>query len=257
MPDETFKGNIAEAIEAGKVIGSMQEAFYAGDDLGDIPIVAEAKHVEVKVLHDLIATRDSRAERPRAILGCARLTTLASFVEHVNRFKDAKSTLWADIDAVNVRAFYDYHEGPMLPRWGRHHSIYSSPRSAEWQEWMGNDETSMTQDAFGVWIDDHMRDLASVPGYPEPAAVLEMARNLVIHSKGIFERKINPTTGEGVLIVKDEHEDHQVLHAPASGVRGRRDVRGRGAHPVQPQQRAAGVRLRPVPARPHPPRRFR
>jgi uncharacterized protein YfdQ (DUF2303 family) len=68
----------------------------------------------------------------------------------------------------------------------------------------------MTQSAFADWIDQNMEDLTSErgkeTGFPPPVAVLEMARSLQIHTKGRYERQINPTTGDHSLVCKQESE---------------------------------------------------
>lgn len=79
---------------------------------------------------------------------------------------------------------------------------------------MANDGVAMSQDAFGQLIDDNMADLANpnAGGALEtevamPTALLQMARNLVVRTKGEFSRAVNVTTGEGTLVIKTENEE--------------------------------------------------
>lgn len=72
----------------------------------------------------------------------------------------------------------------------------------------------MTQEQFGEFLEDNLQDLVnpdpeSVPGdrdMPSPAALIQMARNLRVHSKTEFERTINPHDGSGSLVFKKDNE---------------------------------------------------
>jgi uncharacterized protein YfdQ (DUF2303 family) len=105
----------------------------------------------------------------------------------------------------------DYHKAGAAadPRWGQHRSVYTCPLAEQWKLWNAQSGVKMLQDAFADFLDANMADLASpAPGasYPQPADVLTMARNLIIRSKGTFERSTNPTTGEATLVCKNEND---------------------------------------------------
>lgn len=170
----------------------------------------------VTPLKNVLEIAQSLATAPLRRKGTSTHTELASFIAHINRFKDGDSAVFADIDGVKLTAVLDYHKtGPIEmngQRWGEHRSVYACPLSEQWKRWTEHDGDQMSQDAFAQFIEDHMDDLASPSGngedkdLPMPSDVLTMARNLVINSRGAFSRSINPTTGESSLVCKDEHD---------------------------------------------------
>jgi uncharacterized protein YfdQ (DUF2303 family) len=198
-----------------------QVGFEAGIDAADaatktveivgIPVAILPVGQVARPMVDVLAISDERAEKPRRLAGTATHQEIDSFIAHANRFKDQASAVYADVTAVRLTAVLDYHTGPGAPRWGLHRSLYSCPLSEPWEAWHGFDGKPRAQTDFAQWIEDRMADLTSGKDtdgnpYPAPADVLSMARNLAVYSKGTFERKINPTTGDSALVAKTETE---------------------------------------------------
>lgn len=205
---------IQSAIEAGRTLAEahlkvVEVTSHDGKRTVDVAILQDEKGGErLVILSEAQAAADKRAERPMRLEGVAVLTDTASFVAHANRFKLPTSAIFADRTGVKLQAVYDYHDKES-PRWAKHRAAYACPLSRQWRTWLEKNEKPFGQEEFGTFIDDNMADLAAAnPGdeFPAPMAVLEMARNLVVRSKGTFERKVNVTTGESTLVTKDEHE---------------------------------------------------
>jgi uncharacterized protein YfdQ (DUF2303 family) len=213
---DAFNTDVQAAVEAGKdALETDKRVVDFEIDDTDIPVAIVRNGEQAKVLTDIIELRDQRAERPRRRKGTASFAELASFIDHVNRFKDADSAIFADISGPKLTAVLDYHKAGAEsdPRWGQHRSVYAPPLSEQWRIWTAKDGVPMTQDEFAQFIEDHMDDLRSPPSdrtherdLPAPSEVLTMARHLVVRTKGTFERSINPTTGEFALINKNENE---------------------------------------------------
>jgi uncharacterized protein YfdQ (DUF2303 family) len=200
--------NVAAALAA---VDALQGAEKRIADIEGIPVAVMPATMQARVLKEAIDLADARATAPRRRKGTATHQEFDSFILHVNRFKDADSVIFADNDNTSLTAVLDYHTAAG-PRWGEHQSVYECPKSRQWALWMSKNGCQFDQEKFGEFIDANMRDLASPSAggavsvdIAEPAAVLQMARNLVVQTKGEFSRIINPTTGEGSLIVKDEH----------------------------------------------------
>lgn len=176
-----------------------------------IPVLVDGD--QVHILNNVLEIADKRGAAPRRRKGTSNHSELASFIEHIIRFKDADSAVFADTGAVRMTAVLDYHQAgaDKPPRWGEHRSVYVCPLSEQWRLWTANNGVKLAQDAFAQFIEDNMQDLASPTGngddkdFPMPSDVLTMARNLVIQSKGEFSRSINPTTGESSLVCKNEN----------------------------------------------------
>jgi uncharacterized protein YfdQ (DUF2303 family) len=166
----------------------------------------------VRVLQDVHDLDDERAPSPPRRKGTLQLDELDSYVEYVNRYKGEDAVAWADADRFAVTTVFNEHPpGSELQNAGfrDHRAIYTCPRSQEWIDWTSKDGKAMSQAAFGDWIEAHLDDLAgpnaSLPDFPQPTQVLEMARKLSIITGSKYKREINPTTGEGTLVAQQEH----------------------------------------------------
>jgi uncharacterized protein YfdQ (DUF2303 family) len=211
----TQENNTQAAIEAGRATAdAIDKLFFVRqtkheDGETEVPVVVlqgENGGEKTVILKDALELADSRAERPRARRGTAVLTDVDSFIAHAERFKDEHSAIFADRSGVKLQAVYDYHDDGGKARWGKHRAAYACPLSRQWKLWLGRNEQPMNQADFGQFIEDNLSDLAAGEGFPAPADVLLMARKLVVHTKGTFERSINVTTGESSLVNKVENE---------------------------------------------------
>lgn len=219
--------NIQVAIEAGKQIADAESRICQP---GGIPVSVVPDGMKVAILNELLRLQDEREPAPRRLRGTATHQELESFCSHVNRFKDAASTIWADTLKLQLTAIFNYHQGtstsgedpeiaPASARWADHRSVYACPLSEEWELWMGHNEKWLGQEEFGRFIEDNFDNLANpTPNdeFPPPARVLEVARSLQINAKRQFERTINPTSGEGVFTWKEEHEKTGSTKVPKS-----------------------------------------
>lgn len=211
------KSDVAAAVEAGKQAVDLANRVGSVTE-GGISVAITRAGETVVTLERLAELEDARAAAPRRRKGIAKFAELASFVAHVNRFKDAHSAIFADIAAPSLTAVLDYHEtgAAGAPRWGQHRSVYSLPLSDQWKVWTGADQQKMTQDAFAQFLEDHIDDLRGPvgggmgngedKGLPYPADMLTMTRNLVLNTKGEYQRKFNPSTGDSTLLCKYENE---------------------------------------------------
>jgi uncharacterized protein YfdQ (DUF2303 family) len=212
---EPITNDVAAAVEAGKQAVTLADRMVALAPFTDdaIPVVMVRQGETVKPLAELVALQDERAPAPRRLRGTATFTELASFIAHVNRFKDGASVIFADTVTPTLTAVLDYSQGggEVAPRWGQHRSVYTLPLSAKWQLWLRHDAEPMGQEAFAQFVEDHLEDIRSPSGdsgesdLPAAAELLTMARNLVIRSRGEFSRSINPVTGEYALVSKHEN----------------------------------------------------
>src|SRR5574343_1137110 len=187
--------------------------------IGGIPVVFLDGEQSCDVAHGALAAADERAPTPRRREGTARHNEVDSFIAHVKRFAGADSVVFADVAAMRLTAIFDYHPAGAAIRkpndndgrasWCKHRSTYEATRSSEWLAWSAIDGKMMAQDDFGDFIEAHLEDLASGEkgeGFPAPMAILELARDLRIHVKGRFERKLDPRTGDHSLVCRQETE---------------------------------------------------
>lgn len=208
--------DIQAAIDAGEKIAKVEDRIDAIDSKandGAVPFALLPAGYKIEALMGPLTASDERQPAPREISGTAGHEEVDSFISHVNRFKDERSVVWANIKGVRLLAILDYHNAHGDPRWGRHRAEYACPLSVEWQRWTGQSGKPMTQDAFADFIDANFADLANPStdklddaGCAPPAAVIQMARQLMIRTSGTFGRSINPTTGEFTFENKVEND---------------------------------------------------
>lgn len=213
-PNEQTPDHIQSAIDAGIGLADIGDRIQ---DVDGIPVALVPNGMTMRPLKDVLELADSRDTKPHRLRGTAHHHEIASFIAHVNAFKDEDSVVYADCEKVTLTAVLNYHRhkdggprGDEGARWADHRSIYACPLSREWKTWTAKNEKAMSQEEFAQFVEDNMVDLASPTAedgdlYPKPAAVLEMALKLTINLQGEFSRSINPTTGESTLVNKTEH----------------------------------------------------
>jgi len=202
----TEQTEVRAAVTAGAQAAKLKERMAT---LDGIPIVLANGDQKVIVPREALELIAERQGHPARASGVSVHHQLDSFTAHVNRNKRPSTTLWADVEDQEVQAIYNYHgaepEENSYPGWLDYRARYSMPTADAWDFWTGKAGDTMHQDEFGDLIEERMDDLTSGEGYPKPAALLEMARNLKIHTAGQFTRSVNPTTGESALVCKTEH----------------------------------------------------
>lgn len=169
--------------------------FHIGED----GVVALAKGLE---LHSLKRFVDERRKHPERRKGTAELTKLDSFIEHVKRFRDNQSVIFAKDDrkAPELLAVYDYHEPGLVvvyedesdeelerregvPRFGEHRARYKFPLSDEWKAWVGLQDTGLvSQDDFASFLEDHIEDV--LPTDQHSDAVIDWGAANALHLAG-------------------------------------------------------------------------
>lgn len=144
---------------------------------------------------------ESYADRPARVRQTVKLTGLAAFVAYVNRYKDAASTLFVapNLSALSkgvafATAILDYHQtsdespmpvaaGAIQPRWGSHVAVLLASPSIAYAKLMELDGKLLGQDDFARKLEELGRFCTSMA----QADLLEMARTLVLTSKGDFK----------------------------------------------------------------------
>lgn len=182
-----------------------------------IPFVILRPGEHVAVLEEALAALERRADSPLRRTGVSTHTELASFIEHVNRYKEKESVVWADIGCVQFVAVFNADPAGSNQRkagWGDHRAQYTCPRSPEWLVWSRNEDKLWSSEQFAEFIETHMDNLTDGEGAASPVALMETARNLQIHTKGTFIKKVNPESGEYYMVAKEEHDKQSSTKIP-------------------------------------------
>ena len=163
--------------------------------------------------------------------GTARVTTLASFIDLVNRHKDAHSvlfaqTLWPD---PALTAVIDYHQTDGAARFGQHRIAYKFPLTREFQAWAQQNQKPMGQAEFAGFVEDRIADLSVAldseattyetlfrTKFAVPTDLVELARGLSINVGSKVKNAFRTQSGEAEITFETEHTkaNGEPLHVP-------------------------------------------
>jgi uncharacterized protein YfdQ (DUF2303 family) len=116
-----------------------------------------------------------------------------SLIQYVNRFKQLSTILLCDIQANQIVALIDYHEGsdilsdtPAVADRNTHSANLTLPFSEEWKLWKGIDGKLMAQLDFARFIEENACDVLT----PSGADLLEVCRDLQAKRKVDFRKAV-------------------------------------------------------------------
>lgn len=173
---------------------------------------------------------DDYRDQPKRRRGVAQLTKLDSFIDHVNRFKDPDSALFASDSRSqpSLAAVLDYHRSGSEadPRFGDHRTVHRFPLSDEWTAWTGKNAQSMKMATFAAFLEDRIVDVVDLiagedaPGedlqkfinicggsVASPAKLVELSRGLHVFEAAVCTETVNLSSGEGQIAFESEHRD--------------------------------------------------
>ena len=240
--------------DASAIIEALKELHGASVlDEAELPHELRGQLVALPkgmVLQDLRGFLDTRLEAPRRTKGTARHTTLASFIDAVNRFKvlDGETRMGTsvfaidDMSAPKLLCVVDYH-GHDDPRWGEHLIEYAFPLSDEWRAWDAAFKKSMSQSDFAAFLEDRITDVIEVGAVGErgqrmaeslglslagSASILALSRGISIKAETKVQSVTNLSTGEGKILFEEKHHDEAggAVKVPGGFVIGIPVVRG-------------------------------
>lgn len=238
-----FENNTAQVVaDLMKGLHGAQVTTVT-DGTTTAPVLLAPKQGGGFELQSLKSHLDQYRSNPERREGQARLTTIESFIAHVNRFKDDDSALFADRNPEQpaLLGVLDYHHAvntadgvvveDALPRFGKHRAYFSFPMSDEWKAWNQNDGKKMEQVDFAEFIEDRIGDVITVPdlsnpqtdadkqlkqfadllggSFATPSKMVELSRGIAIHADEKVKQATNVSTGEIQVQYESEHRDQQ------------------------------------------------
>lgn len=173
---------------------------------------------------------DEYLPAPERKKGTATLTSIASFIAHVNRHKDESSVVFAQTSGQpKLTAIYDYHEvagdeyvAGEGARWCDHQAVYAFPISTEWRAWQAVNDKQLEQSAFAALLEDRIADVADPSLANEavndllakiecdlasPARLMELSRGLSVHVESRVTQAVRTSSGETQMTFLQEHKD--------------------------------------------------
>ncbi|MGQ4273441.1 DUF2303 family protein [Terrihabitans sp. B22-R8] len=224
QPDQTSLtanavGIIADLAEKASEAEVLHiPAVGLGDGLPTmVPALFDRKTGSAKSLLPLIEEARQEPERRK---GTATTTTLASFIDLINRHKDEGSAVFGQTAWPNPRltAVIDYHTLDHTPRWGRHRISYAFPVTDELKAWVDGNGKAMEQAEFAAFLEEHAAELASPfdaekidlerlfkANFATPNELIDLSRSLEVFVGARVKRQERLQTGERTIEFAEEH----------------------------------------------------
>ena len=155
-------------------------------------------------------------EAPRRKRATVELREADSFVDYMKRHGSiGDSTIWcvADYKKGNVKftgILNDHGESEDAPAWRDHTAAFSPEFSEEWTRWNSMHGEAFSQPEFASFIEDNLKDIASVEGSPTGSQMLEMALTFEANQDMRFKSAIRLQNG-GVQMSFVQDDDAQTL----------------------------------------------
>lgn len=213
---------IAALVEKAQEIELLSVSTEGlGDGLPEnVPVLLD--HRPGGLISDLKNVVEAYRNRPERRTGIAKVETLASFCDLVNRHKSRDSALFARAlwPVPHLQAVIDYHGIDGTPAHRTHRVKYEFPITPEFKAWIDGNGKPMEQADFAVFLEDHAAEL-SAPYDQErtdyerlfkekmatPADLISLSRNLEIHVSSKVKRAERLATGERTVEFVEEHSN--------------------------------------------------
>lgn len=153
---------------------------------------------------------------PRRKIAKVRLHDADSFIDYIVRHGSLiDSTIWCVADylagEVNFLGILNDHgDDDNKPAWRDHRASFAPEFSEEWNRWIGQNKKPFSQAEFASFIEDNLKDIASVAGQPTGAQMLEMALTFEANQDMRFKSAIRLQNG-GVQMSFVQDDDAQTL----------------------------------------------
>ncbi len=140
----------------------------------------------------------------------------ASLTAYANRFRDDRSVIIADFDALTIAARLDWHPHNEMETFGQSgpdaHSVTLKLRlSEEFARWNQMQGDFHDQAAFADFLEENSADIAM----PEAATMIEISRDLEATIGSIFKSSIRLENGDRALRYETETKAQNDVRIPS------------------------------------------
>lgn len=153
---------------------------------------------------------------PRRKIARVRMHDSESFIEYIKRHGSlADSTIWciADYKAGKVNflgILNDHGQEESAASWRDHRATFAPEFSEEWIRWNAKHKQAFSQADFAEFIENNLKDIASIDNCPTGAQMLEMALTFEANQDMRFKSAIRLQNG-GVQMSFVQDDDAQTL----------------------------------------------
>lgn len=157
--------------------------------------------------------RDPHKDDPNRLRGSTHFDTVESFIQYLNTFGKAGQRVYCRADYLKgscqmVGVINDHQKDGA--DYQDHRALYAPRLTVEWTTWNQKNKAQMSQADFAMFIEDNMKDIASVDGLPSGAEMFAMARQLEINRDARIKSAIRPQSGGVVLEYVDTDDEGTV-----------------------------------------------
>lgn len=153
---------------------------------------------------------------PRRKRGKVAVTDSDSFIGYVKRHGSlANATIWCDANYTTGKVSFisiinDHGGNECEPAWRDHLAAFTPIFSEEWKRWNSTNKQALGQAEFATFIEENLKDIASVEASPSGAQMLEMALSFEANQDMRFKSAIRLQNG-GVQMSFVQDDDSQTL----------------------------------------------
>ncbi len=153
---------------------------------------------------------------PRRKIAKVKMHDAESFIDYTKRHGSlTNSTIWciADYKAGKVgftAILNDHGEEESQAAFRDHRATFAPEFSEEWNRWTGKNKQPFNQAAFAEYIEENLKDIASVEGSPTGSQMLEMALAFEANQDMKFKSAIRLQNG-GVQMAFTQDDDAGTL----------------------------------------------
>lgn len=200
-------------MEIDQKANIVETLLSAGCGLSDINIVDENGKPFVVVPKDYrIEDLEHLLPAPTRKTAQVIVTDSASFILYTKKHGSMdECVIYAAIDSeksyCNLIAVID-DNGSDKPQWRDHRCTFAPKLAVEWSRWVNANRKGMPQTEFGTFLEENLPDIATVPGMPSGADILQMALAFDATSNKRFRSKTNlQSGGYSIEFVDEENND--------------------------------------------------
>lgn len=181
-----------------------------------VPVLFDRANQKVIPLLEYITAAKPPLERK----GTAKVETLASFIDLVNRHKDVHSAIFAATSwpSPKLLAVLNYHQTDGTARYADHRVEYTFPLTDEFKAWVGHNGKEFDQVGFAAFLENHAAELSTpLPGeiaeferlfkerFANPNELIDLSRSLEVFQSAKVKQGVRLQTGERQVIFTTEH----------------------------------------------------
>lgn len=146
---------------------------------------------------------------PTRIRANPKLHDLESFINYIERHSDSASSIYCDTNLSAFQASYAAvidDNDTSEPAWREHVAKYEPLKSHEWTRWAGKNGHQMSQVEFALFIEDNLKDIATIEGMPNSGQMMQMALGLDIRADKSIKSAVRLQSG-GVELTYVNRDD--------------------------------------------------